>query len=188
MPHRHRSYPQFSACGLQCGLCPRYHTAGISKCPGCAGDGFDAKHPTCGVLSCSQCKEIEFCYQCEAFPCKKYDNAEQFDSFITHRHQIKDMRKSEAMGIAAFSNELDEKTSILEELLKNYDDGRRKSFFCTALTLLALRDVKEALSRLTAETRPEQPVKARAAAAVHLFQMMAEEQGISLKLRKRAKQ
>jgi len=34
MEYKQREYPLFSACGLNCGLCPRYHTDGISKCPG----------------------------------------------------------------------------------------------------------------------------------------------------------
>ena len=30
-----REYPLFSACGLNCGLCPRFYTDGESRCPGC---------------------------------------------------------------------------------------------------------------------------------------------------------
>jgi len=58
MEYKIRSYPQFSACGLNCGLCPRYHTSGITRCPGCAGENFLMKHPSCGVLSCSQRKKL----------------------------------------------------------------------------------------------------------------------------------
>ena len=133
MEYRQRKYPLFSACGLNCGLCPRYHTAGASKCPGCSGDGFSKKHPTCGVLSCSQRKGLEYCYQCDTFPCQKYDGAGEFDSFISHLNQLKDMDKAKNIGIGVYSKELGEKISLLETLLANYDDGRRKSFFARHL-------------------------------------------------------
>ncbi|MDA8220886.1 DUF3795 domain-containing protein [Desulfosporosinus sp.] len=73
MEYKQRQYPLFSACRLNCGLCPRYHTDGISKCPGCAGEDFSSKHPTCGVLSCSQRHGIEYCYLCDEYPCKKFE-------------------------------------------------------------------------------------------------------------------
>jgi hypothetical protein len=29
------TYPEIGICGLSCGLCPSYHTDGISRCGGC---------------------------------------------------------------------------------------------------------------------------------------------------------
>jgi len=187
MDYSERKYPQFSACGLNCGLCPRYHTAGASKCPGCAGKDFLAKHPTCGVLSCTQRKGFEYCYQCEDFPCKKYDGAELSDSFITHRNQFTDMRRAKSLGIDDYARELNEKIALLEHLLAHCDDGRRKSFFCTAVNLLSLSDVKAVVAQLGAEPRSETPVKECAAIAVRLLQDAADAQSVSLKLRKKTK-
>jgi len=31
-----REHPPFALCRLNCGLCPRDHTQGSSRCPGCA--------------------------------------------------------------------------------------------------------------------------------------------------------
>ena len=132
MEYTQREYPQFSACGLNCGLCPRYHTAGTSKCPCCSGNGFLLKHPKCGVLSCCQRKNFEYCYQCGEFPCEKYDGVYQSDSFISHLNQLSDLEKAKTIGMDAYARELNEKTAILETLLDNYDDGRRKNFFCIA--------------------------------------------------------
>ena len=184
MEYKQREYPQFSACGLNCGLCPRYHTTGNSRCPGCAGHGFLTKHPKCGVLSCCQRKALEYCYQCGEFPCKKYDGADQLDSFISHLNQFKDLDKAKRIGIDAYSKELNDIITVLETLLTNYDDGRRKSFLCTALNLLELQNIKNAVTQIELEASPEQPIKERAAVAVRVFQMTAEKQGISLKLRK----
>lgn len=49
-----REYSLFSLCGLNCGLCPHYQTNGISKCPGCGGQDFHLKHPTCAVITCNR--------------------------------------------------------------------------------------------------------------------------------------
>ena len=70
MEYKQRLYHLFSACGLNCGLCPRHQTDGISKCPGCAGEGFMTKHPPCGVLSCCQRHGLEHCYLRDEYPCK----------------------------------------------------------------------------------------------------------------------
>jgi len=187
MSYTQRDYPQFSACGLNCGLCPRYHTSGASRCPGCSGDGFLAKHPKCGVLSCCQHKNLAYCYPCDEFPCKKYDGVDRSDSFITHLNQHKDLEKAKNTGMDAYAKELDKKIAILETLLAHYDDGRRKSFFCVAINLLELQDIKATLKQIALEAHPEQSTKERAAIAVGLLRAMADKRGISLALRKKVK-
>ena len=184
MEYKNRRYPQFSVCGLNCGLCPRYHTAGESRCPGCAGVGFSEVHPPCGVLSCCQRKGLEYCFFCDEFPCKKYDGADLTDSFITHKNQFRDMEKAKQIGVPAYEAELNAKIEILENLLQNYNDGRRKGFFCLAVNLLDLADIISIMRRLGNEVDPQLPLKEKAAVAVGLFQGVADEKGIVLKLRK----
>lgn len=186
MEEKQRAFPLFSACGLNCGLCPRYQMNGTSKCPGCSGKGFLKKHPACGVLSCSQCKGLEYCYQCDEYPCKKYNDVDQSDSFITHFKQLYDMKRAKTLGIDTYRMELDEKVFILETLLTDYNDGRRKSFFCLAVNLLELQDVKYVMEQITSQTQPEQSVKDKATMAVKLFQSMAERRNLTLKLRKKS--
>ncbi len=178
MEFKNRTCPQFSACGLNCGLCPRYHTDGASKCPGCAGEGFSEKHPPCGMLSCAQRKGLEYCYLCEEYPCKKYDGADLSDSFITHKNQFRDNDKARAMGQEAYIAEQREKLTALEHLLKRHDNGRRKSFYCLAVNLLELEDVNAVLEQIAADTETD---------AVSLFEEMAVKRSISLKLRKKVK-
>ena len=84
--------------------------------------------------------------------------------------------------------ELNEKVKLLEFLLKNYDDGRRKSFYCVAVNLLGLQDVKAVMGQIDSEIDLEMPLKMKAAAVVRLFEDMAEIRGISLTLRKKVKQ
>ena len=187
MEYTNRQYPLFSACGLNCGLCPRHYTDGASKCPGCAGDGFSAVHPPCGVLSCCQRKGLEYCFLCDEFPCKKYDGADVSDSFITHRNQLTDLEKAKKLGMETYQAELDEKISLLAELLNQYDDGRRKSFFCLAVNLLDLQSVRSIVKQLADSTGAEDSPKVKAESAVCLINETADIKGISLKLRKKDK-
>lgn len=187
LDYQDRTYPLFSACGLNCGLCPRHYTAGSSKCPGCAGKGFTAVHPPCGVLSCCQRKGIEYCFSCKEYPCKKYDGADLFDSFITHKNRFWDLEKAKRIGMKGYEIELNEKVEVLETLLKNYDDGRRKGFYCLAVNLLSLQDVKVVMGKIEYEVSLEMPLKMKAAAVVRLLEVMADKRGISLKLRKKVK-
>ena len=187
MEYQVRKYPLFSACGLNCGLCSRYHTNGKSKCPGCAGAGFSAVHPSCGVLSCCQRKGIEYCFLCEDYPCKKYDGADLSDSFITHKNQFYDLDKAKHIGMEAYEAELNEKIRVLEELLKNFDDGRQKGFYCIAVNLLDLQDIKTVMRQIDDAVVLDTPLKMKAAAVARLFEDMAEKKGISLQLRKKTK-
>jgi len=185
MEYKTRKYPQFSPCGLNCGLCPRYHTVGSSRCPGCAGEGFSDVHPPCGVLSCNQRRGLEYCFECDNFPCKKYDKADSSaDSFITHRKQMSDMEKARQMGMDAYAAELNRKIEILEDLIENYNDGRRKGFYCLAVNLLEFKDVEEIMANIKSDVTPQMTVKEKAAKVVALFQSIADEKGIYLKLQK----
>ena len=184
MEYKTREYPLFSACGLNCGLCPRHYTAGKSRCPGCAGEGFSEVHPACGILSCCQRKSIEYCFQCDEFPCKKYESVDTTDSFITHRNQFIDMEKAKQIGIEAYKTELTEKVKLLAELLENYDDGRRKSFYCLAVGLLEIQDLKTIMKQIKRQTTPNAPLKEKAKACAAIFEEVAGQKGIILKLRK----
>ena len=76
---------------------------------------------------------------------------------------------------------------MLEELLAHYNDGRRKTFFNTAVYLLSLEDLRSVAALENRSELNEQTVKERALAAVGLLQEMADHWGISLKLNKKPK-
>ena len=177
-----RKYPLFSACGLNCGLCPRYYTKGNSKCPGCGGENFTAKHPPCGVLSCSQRNSVEYCYLCNEYPCKKY-NKWEIDSFITHKNMMRDFEKAKTNGIKVYQKELNEKIKILNVLLTNYNNGRQTNLFCIAVNLLELNDIKIVLKQIVKEVKlKELGIKEKSKIAVNLFKIMAEKRNIKLEL------
>jgi len=137
------------------------------------------------MIPCCERKGIEYCFDCDEFPCKKYDGADIYDSFITHKNQFVDMEKAKRIGMEAYSAALHEKIGIFEELLGNYNGGRRKNLYCMAVNLLELQDIRAVMEQIGSETVAETSVKAKAAAAVRLFEEMAELRGISMKLRKK---
>jgi hypothetical protein len=175
-----RSYPLFSLCGLNCGLCPM-HVG--HYCPGCGGG---AGNKPCAIVRCSrQHGEAEYCYLCEAFPCEKYDGSGELDSFITYRNRMQDFERARRGGLEAYQAELAEKIIMLKFFLDTCNDGRRKSFFCLAVNLLDLQDVESVAKQMAAE--PEgRSLKEKAALAVSLFEEAAAKRNIELKLRKKS--
>lgn len=144
-----RAEPRFSLCGLNCGLCPRFHTEGGSRCPGCGGPDFAQKHPSCAIIHCSERHgEVEFCFQCEDYPCDRYLTAPAKDSFITYQNLLENHQKAKQDGLASYVDQLSRRIEILEELLQEYNDGRSKNFFCLATNLLPLQDLQMLMEQM----------------------------------------
>lgn len=169
----------FSLCGLNCGLCPMFLG---NHCGGC-GNG----NQSCKIARCSlEHGGLEYCFLCDEYPCEKYLHIDEFDSFISHQNQKIDMEKARDIGIDAYNAEQREKSKILNHLLSNYNDGRRKTFYCVAINLLDLRDIKEIMEQISQISDiNNQPLKEKSAYVVSLFQEMAREKGAKLKLRKK---
>lgn len=181
-----RAAPLFSLCGLNCGLCPRYQTQGDSKCPGCGGTDFHLKHPTCAVITCSKKHgSVEYCFECPSYPCDRYSRIGDADSFISYRSVITDFAKAKTDGVEQYMTELQEKIAILEFLLSTCNDGRRKAFYCNAVNLLTLPDLREIMTEIKEKIASRGiPQKEQIEEIVRLFEARAASLNISLKLRK----
>ena len=180
-----RDYPLFSLCGLNCGLCPRFHTDGPSKCPGCGGNDFHLKHPSCAVITCNKKNDnVEFCFQCSKYQCDRYSQKNKKDSFITYKNIERDMSFAR-VDFNKYKKELDEKVQILEDMLLNYNDGKKKNFYCCAVNLLSLTDCKEFIFEIKNNIDPQcLNIKDKMKLIVDLINKKAEECGVELKLRK----
>ena len=187
-----RVTPQFSLCGLNCCLCPRFRTTGSSRCPGCGGEDFHEKHPPCGIISCSQRHNgVEYCFQCNEYPCNRYTGLNEKDSFISYLHVPMDMDTAKDAGLENYLDQLSKKSHILDILLDEWDNGRLKSYFCLAVNVLPLLDLEIAMSEIThkihqqtaeASTNPGNGNNGKM--AKEYFDKIAAEQGISLELRR----
>lgn len=179
-----RAETRFSLCGLSCALCSM-HLGGY--CPGCGGG---AGNQSCTIAKCSlEHGGVQFCWKCPEYPCPRYEGFDDGDSFVPHRNRQQDIARARELGVDAYLARLEEKRTILEDLLVNYNDGRRKTFFNTAVYLLPLEDLRTVMASLDSRMGlSEQTAKERALAAVGLLQEAADRRGISLKLNKRPKE
>lgn len=172
-----RSNLWFSLCGLNCGLCPMKLDG---HCPGCGGG---EGNQSCKIAKCSILHgRIEYCNQCREFPCDRYRRAEEYDIFITHRNWRQDFEKIKEMGVKAYNSEQKKKLEILKFLLEGYNDGRRKSFFCLAVNLLDLEDLKTVVEHCEEEIQLESlTLKEKSAYVVRQLQSIADQRGVVLK-------
>lgn len=171
----------FSLCGLNCGLCPMYLGG---HCPGCGGG---EGNQSCKIARCSLQKgRPEYCSLCREFPCEKYEHVDEFDSFITHARRKQDLKRRDEIGTEEYQKEQREKADILKWLLDNYNDGRKKSFFCLAVNLLELEDLRTIKRQVSLEDEMDGlPIKERAACMKRMLEDKARERQIELKLRKK---
>lgn len=168
-----------SLCGLNCGLCP-LHLGG--NCGGC-GNGNQA----CKIARCSlEHGGVTYCYACACYPCEKYECIDAYDSFITHQRQKADLEKAREIGVEAYNLEQREKIGMLTWLLENYNDGRRKNFFCVAVNLLALSSLLEARRQIEAcEKLPLLSKKEQAHYVTEVLQRLGDAENLELKLKKK---
>ena len=107
------------------------------------------------------------------------------DSFLPHSHMIQDLGRARDMGPEAYGQELRGRMDFLAYLLKNYNDGRRKTFFILAVYLLPWEDLKVAAARIPSLAPLSLPLKQRAIQAVAFLNSLAATRNISLKLKKK---
>ena len=179
-----KKFPSIGCCGIDCGLCPRFYTAGSSRCPGCGGEGFERKHPPCALKTCCADRHnAEICSQCAEFQCQKYADAEKIarDSFVTHAHIFKNHKMVQEIGFDAFMQLQAKRVLLLGKMLDEYDDGRSKGFFCLAAALLSLESLEAAIDEMANHGGD---IRVKAAALKSLLNKHAEAEGIALRLKK----
>lgn len=168
-----------SLCGLNCGLCPMFLG---NHCGGC-GNGSQS----CKIAKCSlEQGNMEYCFECKHYPCEKYQEIDKYDSFITHRRQKSDLEKASIIGIEKYNIEQKEKIQILSYLLSNYNDGRRKNFFCIVVNLLDLPELLEAMDFIKSNDELSSlTIKEQSLYVVEIFQKIADRKNIKVKLNKK---
>ena len=185
-----KQYPIVGACGLECGLCPRYHTEGTSRCPGCCGEDFGQKHPSCGFITCCvRQRGLEVCAQCADWEtCERVKRnlkaAETVDSFISYRRLATNLALIRENGLEAFVNLETEKLKLLRHLIENYDDGRSKGYYCLSCQFLPLEKLNEVVTETEKTGIKGLDLKEKARALKTAISALADKLEIDLKLRK----
>lgn len=174
-----RNNQLLSLCGLNCGLCSMKLGGHCSGC-GCGNQ-------SCKIAKCSiEHGKPEYCFQCTEYPCSKYENIDEYDSFITHKNQKADLLKAQNIGIDAYNAEQAEKVTLLNILLADYNAGREKTLYCLAVNLLEVNEIKSILEKVEENIAVNRStLKEKAACTADLLRETAQRKDIELKLRKK---
>jgi len=180
-----RAEPFYSLCGLHCCLCPRFHTDGVSRCPGCGGPGFSETHPTCAVATCNARHDaVEFCFQCSAYPCERYAAPSPVDSFVSYLGVLDNFAAAKR-DLPTYLCGLRKRHAYLLDLIANYNDGRSKGLYCVAMNNLPLDAIEDCMDRVKADRElTTMDPKARAGWVAAILREAGERLGIPLALRK----
>lgn len=80
------------------------------------------------------------------------------------------------IGVKAYQAEQRENVTILNELLEDYNDGRKKTLFCLAVNLLELDDLRRVMERIK-EKKTGLSVKEKAVHMAGLLQEVSDRRG-----------
>jgi hypothetical protein len=186
-----KTYPTIGCCGLDCGLCPRYYTVGRSRCPGCVGPDFFKKHPSCSFITCCvKKKNLEVCAECSEFPCSKFKSDEEYQqwqgssSYPPDKKIPSNLNFIKEYGIKKFIEQQRSRIKLLETMIKNFDDGRSRSFFCKAAALLDLTGLTSSLNKATQKIKTDKikqnDVKKKAKILKEIINEIALKEGVEL--------
>jgi len=114
-----------SVCGLNCAKCDIYK-AGLGdeklrneivewfrkernktvkpeqvRCDGCRGPLESHWSSNCAMLTCSKKRELQYCFQCEDFPCEIV-NKFSSDGVAHHKRTIENSKRLKGIGIEAW--------------------------------------------------------------------------------------
>ncbi|MBR6024786.1 MAG: DUF3795 domain-containing protein [Methanobrevibacter sp.] len=166
-----------SLCGLNCSLCPMFVD---ERCSGCHEGSLC--YQACQIAPCSiKHGNIDYCFECKEYPCDKYDDIELYDSLITHRNQKKDLEKAKTIGIENYHKEQLEKKEMLNHLLNRYTIADRHIFFCLAVNLLEVDDLKQILKKSDESTK-DMDLKQKSDYIKHELDELGKKRNIILKL------
>ncbi len=180
-------YPLVGVCGLGCRLCPSYHSGGESPCEGCKSEY--RMGAACSIINCAvKRKGVEFCWECDDnATCEKWRKHREYgkrhDSFKCYQAQERDIAFIRGNGVVRFEKEQQAREALLEEMLRDFNDGRSKSYYCIAATVMEPGEIRKALEKARRSAEGLDP-KGRAKVLHGILDGIAGRKGYLLKLRK----
>lgn len=174
-------------CGLSCRLCPTYHSTSKSRCGGCKSE-FRMR-VGCSFIRCAvKEKGIEFCWDCEeSAGCERWDKHREAskvgDSFVCYQKLEDNIRFIQEHGVDEFVKEQRIREKLLKEMLQEFNEGRSKTFYCIASTILELEELKTALCEAKKYVEGLN-IKDKAKVLHQILDNIAERKNYYLKLRK----
>ena len=179
-------YQEIGICGLSCRLCPWFHKD-KNKCGGCKSKYRMAVG--CPFITCAVKKKgIEFCWDCsENRTCEKWKKHREYgkikDSFKCYQTLETDISFILENGLEEFIKKQKIREQFLKEMLKYYNEGRSKSYYCIASTVFEINELKDALKKARIKTQGME-IKEKAQVLHSILDEIAEKKNYNLKLRK----
>ena len=121
-------------CGMDCFNCQAYEknispemqkmfAARLGKpegeigCKGCRQEGTCLLLPSCATLECVKSKNVDFCYQCDSFPCEKLAPCAQGAEKYPHNFKLFNLCRIQKVGLQAWAE------NEANEIRKKYYQG-----------------------------------------------------------------
>lgn len=180
-------HAEIGVCGLSCRLCPMYQTQTESRCAGCKSPARMAVG--CPFITCAVKKKgIEFCWQCtENVVCEKWkkhrEAGKQHDSFKCYQKLEDDISFILKHGMTEFEKQQKIREGFLKEMLREFNDGRSKSYYCIAAAVLKIEELEDVLTKARQQSKDMQP-KEKAKVMHSVLELVSKDKGYILKLRK----
>jgi len=143
----------------------------------------------CPFITCAVKKKgIEFCWDCkESKTCEKWkkhrDAGKNRDSFKCYQKLEDDITFIQKEGVDKFEKSQKSREELLKVMLQEFNNGRSKSYFCIAATVLEQEELEEALDKAKKRSQGLD-LKARSKLLHSILDEIATQKNYHLKLRK----
>jgi len=144
----------------------------------------------CPFITCAVKKKgIEFCWNCEeSNNCEKWkkhiETGKKYDSFKCYQTLEEDISFINKNGINEFEKIQKQREHLLKEMLESFNEGRSKSYYCIAATVLELEELKEALTQSKKESDGIDDIKEKSKILHSILDKISLKKKYYLKLRK----
>jgi len=143
----------------------------------------------CPFITCAvKRRGIEFCWQCaEKDACEKWRKHRAFgaerDTFKCYQKLGDNIDYIQRNGVGAFEEAQKVRARLLGAMLQEFNEGRSKSYYCLAATVLEVGELEAALVQARRDSA-ELEIKDKSKLLHSILDEIAEEKRYYLKLRK----
>ncbi len=178
---------EIGICGLSCRLCPAYYRETQSKCGGCKSEyrmGAPCPFHNCALKK----KRVEFCGFCnENMSCVRWrkhrEMGKQHDSIVCYQKLEDNIHSIQKNGMMEFEKQQKTRENVVKSMLAEFNDGRSKTFYCVAATVLEIGELEKAIEEAR-EKSTNLDLKTKAGIMHSILDSIAENKKYLLKLRK----
>jgi hypothetical protein len=181
------TYTEIGVCGLSCRLCPAYHRETKSKCGGCKTEhrmGAACPFHNCAVKK----KGIDFCGFCdENNTCVRWmkfrEVGKERDSIVCYQRLEDNINFIQNNGMEEFEKQQIAREKLLRAILTEFNEGRSKTLYCVAVTILEISELESVLKKARA-TSKGLDIRAKSEVMHSLLNEIAASKDYLLKLRR----